>query len=268
MPEGLMSDWTIRAVPRDLPASPLRREGVNVPPTRPASIVTFSMHNVNLRLSFIARARSLARHGAVSRTTAVWRNAGPDLDRTGPLVAAAPLGCPDDVRLEMSSRSRHKLLEGQLEVTVHDGPEVLGTAVADDIVLTAGDQLVRTTLPRRRVEQSTQYASNSTSHSFQQEPQNRHLGFRAAMPQANGNAVADDSRLRSLAGRDSPSDEAATRRSPADRNLERDHNATARSRRFRPMSAPTTCPPIPWDTAATTSSFWPTKGWPSSKKAS
>jgi len=40
-----------------------------------------------------------------------------------------------------------KLIEGQLDVTIHDGPEVLAHGVADDVVLAAGEQLVRTILP-------------------------------------------------------------------------------------------------------------------------
>ena len=40
-----------------------------------------------------------------------------------------------------------KLIEGQLDVTIHDGSEVLGHSVVDDVVLTLGEQLVRTVLP-------------------------------------------------------------------------------------------------------------------------
>ncbi|HEY2250369.1 MAG TPA: hypothetical protein VGH74_04880, partial [Planctomycetaceae bacterium] len=40
-----------------------------------------------------------------------------------------------------------KLIEGRLEVTVHDGPELLGHAEVEDIVLNAGEQFVRTILP-------------------------------------------------------------------------------------------------------------------------
>jgi len=50
-----------------------------------------------------------------------------------------------------------KIIEGQLDVTIHDGPEVLGHGVADDVVLTAGEQLVRTILPP--VESNNQFNS-------------------------------------------------------------------------------------------------------------
>lgn len=40
-----------------------------------------------------------------------------------------------------------KLIEGQLEVTIHDGPTVLGHGVANDVVLAMGEQFVRTILP-------------------------------------------------------------------------------------------------------------------------
>ncbi len=40
-----------------------------------------------------------------------------------------------------------KLVDGQLEVTIHDGPELLGHAVVKDIVLSSGEQIVRTILP-------------------------------------------------------------------------------------------------------------------------
>src|SRR5258708_2252486 len=50
-----------------------------------------------------------------------------------------------------------KLIEGQLDVTIHDGPEVLGHGVADDVVLTAGEQLVRTVLPP--IESNNQFNS-------------------------------------------------------------------------------------------------------------
>ena len=50
-----------------------------------------------------------------------------------------------------------KLIEGQLDVTIHDGPDVLGHGVADDVVLTAGEQLVRTVLPP--IESNNQFNS-------------------------------------------------------------------------------------------------------------
>ena len=39
------------------------------------------------------------------------------------------------------------LIDGQLEITVHDGGTKLGRLIADDVVLSAGEQLVRTVVP-------------------------------------------------------------------------------------------------------------------------
>ena len=57
-----------------------------------------------------------------------------------------------------------KLIEGQLDVTIHDGPEVLAHGVADDVVLTAGEQLVRTILPP--IESNNQFNSLELRVSF------------------------------------------------------------------------------------------------------
>jgi hypothetical protein len=50
-----------------------------------------------------------------------------------------------------------KLIEGQLDVTIHDGPEELAHGVTEDIVLTAGEHLVRTILPP--IESNNQFNS-------------------------------------------------------------------------------------------------------------
>ena len=78
---------------------------------------------------------------------------------TPPLRSDAPMTFVWRIQSQSS-----KLIEGQLEVTIHDGPEVLGHGVADDVVLTAGEQLVRTVLPP--IESNNQFNSLSLHVSF------------------------------------------------------------------------------------------------------
>lgn len=65
--------------------------------------------------------------------------------------------------LRIQSQSS-KLIEGQLDVTIHDGPEVLGHGVSDAVVLTAGEQLVRIILPP--IESNNQFNSLELRASF------------------------------------------------------------------------------------------------------
>src|SRR5579872_2134326 len=61
---------------------------------------------------------------------------------TPPVRSDAPVTLIWKIRSESAS-----LLEGQLEVVVYDGPEEVAHVIAEDVVLTAGEQLVRTVLP-------------------------------------------------------------------------------------------------------------------------
>src|ERR1700730_16790664 len=75
----------------------------------------------------------------VAQTTLIDVKIAPS---TPPLRSDAPMTFVWKIQSQSS-----KLIEGQLDVTIHDGPEILGHGVADDVVLTAGEQLVRTVLP-------------------------------------------------------------------------------------------------------------------------
>jgi len=76
-----------------------------------------------------------------------------------PIRSDAPMTFVWRIRSQSS-----KLVEGQLDVTIHDGPEVLGHGVADDVVLTAGEQLVRMVLPP--IESNIQFNSFELRVSF------------------------------------------------------------------------------------------------------
>lgn len=70
----------------------------------------------------------------------------PPLSADSPAPQPVRSGAPISLVWPLHSQST-SLLEGRLELTVHDGPDVLARVVTDERVLSTGDQLVRTVLP-------------------------------------------------------------------------------------------------------------------------
>ncbi len=135
---------------------------------------------------------------------------------TPPLRSDAPMTFVWRIQSQSS-----KIIEGQLEVMIKDGSEELGHAVADDVVLTAGEQLVRTTLPP--IESNNQYNSLDMYVSFISK--NRKSGFvkldlRAPNQWQRHLVICVCNPWQSNV----PADAEATGRSPAHRILERRQN--------------------------------------------